>query len=58
VNWDLTYDIIKSKIQYFLAHREKITEMQNNAYHWIRHSGNSYLDRVKMIIKETIGWEE
>jgi len=58
VNWDLTYDIIKSKIQYFLAHREKIAEMQNNAYHWIRHSGNSYLDRVKMIIKSTIGWEQ
>jgi hypothetical protein len=58
VNWDLTYDIIKAKIQYFLADRNRIKEMQNNVREWKKNSKNTYLDRVKMIIKSTIGWEE
>lgn len=58
VNWDLTYDIITNKIRKLLSDQNRLREIQKNAYEWIRSSGNSYVDRCKLILEQTIGWKE
>lgn len=57
VNFDLEYDILQAKILKLLINREKVAEMQEAAYSWMRSSGQTYKDRCIHILKETIGWE-